>query len=100
METTSSALSNLTSGRAQFRAVDLVLPSSWRVSSCQPGRLVVSAGGQVGRDPDIVIGDPHPSLGSSPWTLQTLGCGRQGEHVKLPVTFLNQEVGTREDRGT
>ena len=35
------------------------------------------------------------ALGSSPWTLQTRGCGERGDRINLPIGFLdfNQTSG-------
>ena len=37
---------------------------------------------------DILIAEDHPVNGAFPWTQQSMGCGRPGEFVYLPYSFI------------
>ena len=85
---TSGQLYALTDNRAWIRDVEVVLPSSWRVAAFQPGRQVVSSGHVTGAA-ELLVTETHAALGSSPWTLQTTGCGKRGDRINLPIGFLD-----------
>ena len=79
-------------------AVEVVVPSSWKRSSCQPGRRIVSMSMTRGEKADILITDA--GAGGAPWTLQARGCGLQGERINIPHSFLlfnSSELGQKSE---
>ena len=92
MRETSSLLFNLTQGRVQIRAVFIKLPSSW-APSCAPPTAARTAQWSA---PDLVVGEDHPLLLDTPWTLQHDGCGHQGRNIELPASFANKNSSLEE----
>ena len=76
-----------------------MLPKSWSVPACQPGRKVTSRQTPQSH-PDITISSKNTFYGSGhgsedslqPWTEQHAGCGQQGLGIHLPSKFLNFKV--------
>ena len=79
----------------------MVLPKSWSVPACQPGRKVTSRQTPLSH-PDITINTKNTFYGGKnvlsrnqspqPWAEQHAGCGQQGLGIHLPTQFLNFKV--------
>ena len=41
------------------------------------------------QDGDIFVSNDHPEHGDRPWTQQSLGCGRPGDFIYLPQSFIS-----------
>ena len=78
-----------------------MLPKSWSVPACQPGRKVTSRQTPLSH-PDITINTKNTFYGGykakgrnpspQPWTEQHAGCGQQGRGIHLPSKFLDFKV--------
>ena len=94
---TSHGLHLLTKQQAYIKSFQVVLPKSWSVPACQPGRKVTSRQTPLSH-PDITISTRNPFYGGEgattplPWTEQHAGCGQQGLGIHLPTKFLDFKV--------
>ena len=101
---TSHGLHLLTQQQAFIKTFQVILPKSWSVPACQPGRKVAS-GQASSSHPDITINmkstfysgtDPDKvSKSPQPWTEQHAGCGKQGRGIHLPSKFLDFKVADK-----
>jgi hypothetical protein len=95
LNSTSSGLHSLTSGRLRFSTVSVQLPPSW------PSKCLVSGSGAGGSrrriesrpasglaQPDVSVVAENLLPSGQPWTEQPGGCGVQGFRVHIPRTFL------------
>ena len=88
---TSWALHEMTGGRAWLRDVEVVLPHTWGRAACTPGGI--SVGETSTSNAEFVVS----SGGQLPVALQSGGCGEQGEHLHLPLTFLTSNTTHQAD---
>ena len=98
---TSHGLHLLSKQQAYIKSFQVVLPKSWSVPACQPGRKVTSRQTPLSH-PDISISTKSTFYGgmvgeeqtpsSQPWTEQHAGCGQQGLGIHLPSKFLDFKV--------
>ena len=95
---TSHGLHLLTKQQAYIKSFQIVLPKSWSLPACQPGRKVTSRQTPLSH-PDITINTKNTFYGSQdvnsspePWTEQHAGCGKQGLGIHLPSKFLDFKV--------
>ena len=58
----------------------------------------------LSQDGDIFVSPDHPIHSSLPWTQQSQGCGRPGDFVYLPRSFveggMNNAAKSAEERGS
>lgn len=94
LDTSSLVLNGAVSGLAYFHGVTVVVPSSWRDGKC--GVSIKSPNRKTPyRTPDIILGSQHPVHGDRPFTQQSKGCGRPGDFIYLPHTYLTNQNITR-----
>ena len=87
LNSSSSVLSSVMSGRAYFHSFSLLLPRSWRGYFHVEEVASVSA-----RDPDIIVvetRDDDDDDGDQPHVDHSEGCGHQSHRIYLPRTFLD-----------
>ena len=95
----------LTQQQAYVRNFRVVLPKSWSVPACQPGRKVSSGLGSAGAPhPDITVSS-RPNFHSgfpadAPWTEQHSGCGQSGRGIKVPTDFLSFDDSLADEKVT
>ena len=77
--------------RAFFKAVTIVVPSSWRDSQCQTIIRPPNKDGDTHyrNANSIQVTEKHPIYGQEIFTQQSGGCGKPGDLIKLPYTLLN-----------
>ncbi|CAL4244949.1 unnamed protein product, partial [Meganyctiphanes norvegica] len=87
-----SASSNLflaTRGRANFRSIQVLVPSAWTASTC-PALTDL----KLGTTEDWATADlrvthgRNPVHGYRPWTLQTQGCAKPGNYISMGYELL------------
>ena len=105
MNETSHGLHLLTKQQAYIKSFQIVLPKSWSLPACQPGRKVTSRQTPHSH-PDITINTKNTFYGSQdvnsspePWTEQHAGCGQQGLGIHLPSKFLDFKVADEKASG-
>ena len=88
---TSYGLHRLTQRQGLIKEFHIILPKSWNVPSCQPGRSQMTSVQNPTR-PDIFI-DAKANRGRGqpprPWTEQPQGCGQPGLAIHLPSPFVD-----------
>ena len=92
MKESSHVLYTALDQRAFFKAVTIVIPSSWRDSKCQ---IVISPPNKEGdthyRNANSVhVTEKHPIYGQEIFTQRSGGCGEPGDIIKLPYTLLDK----------
>ena len=92
---TSFGLHRLTQRQGLIHDYEIVLPKSWNIPSCQPGRQMTSVQKANPTRPDIMIdaklGPIQSQIGPRPWTEQPQGCGEPGFGIHVPSRFLDLE---------
>ena len=102
---TSHGLHLLTQQQSFIKNFQIVLPKSWSIPACQPGRRVTSSR-TTSSHPDITINMKdtfYPAIDGTeprgahlpapqPWTEQHAGCGQQGRGIHVPSQFLDFKV--------
>ncbi|KAB7506569.1 Calcium-activated chloride channel regulator 2 [Armadillidium nasatum] len=81
-----------TRGRASFKKISILIPDSW-VLMCPPLHQmnIEEAKSATWSNADLIISQRKHSLhGSKPWTLQTMGCGHQGDYISIGYETLLQ----------
>lgn len=93
---TSYGLHRLTQRQGLIKEFDIILPKSWHVPSCEPGRQMTSVQRANPARPDIFVdakaaadNRAQTPMGPRPWTEQPQGCGQPGYAIHLPSSFLN-----------
>ena len=82
------------------------IPSSFSSSPFDQLRFSRCCSLSVPQDGDIFVSPDHPISGSAPWTQQSQGCGRPGDFVYLPRSFVASTKSggggekKREERGS
>ena len=93
MNETSFGLHRLTQRQGLIHDYEIVLPKSWNIPSCQPGRQMTSVQKANPTRPDIMIdaklGPIQSQIGPRPWTEQPQGCGKPGYGIHVPSKFLD-----------
>ncbi|XP_066979536.1 calcium-activated chloride channel regulator 1-like [Macrobrachium rosenbergii] len=85
----SSTIFVATRGRANFRSVRVLVPSSWNVALCPSLGDLQSTRGETWDGADLrVTQGRHPRHGPRPWTLHTKGCGQTGDYISLGHDLL------------
>ncbi|XP_066980040.1 calcium-activated chloride channel regulator 1-like [Macrobrachium rosenbergii] len=80
----SSVIFAATRGRASFRSVSVLVPSSWSPTSCPTLWNLQEAISETWDRSDLrVTLGKHPRHGSRPWTLHTKGCGKTGDYISM-----------------
>ena len=72
----SAVLHSTSRGWAHINNVNILIPSSWKNVSAQPGQ-------SVHEDAQIRVETSSPVYGDSPFTVQTGDCGDQGEFIQV-----------------
>ena len=100
MNETSYGLHRLTQQQSWIKDFQIILPKSWSVTACQPGRQLISGQPSSPIHPDLsienIISDDYSS---QPWTEQPGGCGQPGHMIKVPTKFINLDVSLDESKG-
>ena len=92
---TSYGLHRLTQRQGLIKEFDIILPKSWHVPSCEPGRQMTSVQRANPARPDIFVDAKaadnrgQTEIGPRPWTEQPQGCGQPGFAIHMPSSFLN-----------
>ncbi|XP_051866651.1 calcium-activated chloride channel regulator 1-like [Pristis pectinata] len=84
MKEASSFLHRATKNRLYFSDVKILLPSTWPVNSSS----VQGSTTQSYEKADVIIAEPHPLHGDTPYTLQYGGCGEKGRYIHLTPNFI------------
>ncbi|XP_037803249.1 calcium-activated chloride channel regulator 3A-1-like [Penaeus monodon] len=86
----SAVLFAATRGRASFRDVTVLVPSSWGPSPpCPALGTLGDAAGESWEAADLRVSKGrHPQHGARPWTLHSRGCGHRGDYVSLGHSSL------------
>ncbi|XP_051866650.1 calcium-activated chloride channel regulator 1-like [Pristis pectinata] len=77
-------LHRATKKRLYFSDVKILLPSTWSVSSSLVQRPTNESYGKA----NVIIAEPHPRHGDTPYTLQYGGCGEKGRYIHLTPNFI------------
>ncbi|XP_023344491.1 calcium-activated chloride channel regulator 4A [Eurytemora carolleeae] len=93
-DSASLQLHSTTAGRKRFKKIQMLVPSTWSISSCQPGRQIVA--GQVNPTTDVEITKPLPGIGNRPWSLNINGCGEQGLKLLIPESLIFSSISDNE----
>ncbi|XP_062921123.1 calcium-activated chloride channel regulator 1-like isoform X2 [Mobula hypostoma] len=80
----SSFLHQATKKWLYFSDVKILLPKTWPVSSS----LVQRPTNQSYEKANVIIAEPNPLHGDTPYTLQYGGCGEKGHYIHLTPSFL------------
>ncbi|XP_072129457.1 calcium-activated chloride channel regulator 1-like isoform X1 [Mobula birostris] len=80
----SSFLHQATKQRLYFSDVKILLPKTWPVNSS----LVQRRTTQSYEKANVIIAEPNPLYGDTPYTLQYGGCGEKGHYIHLTPNFL------------
>ena len=94
---TSYGLHRLTQRQGLIKEFDIILPKSWHVPSCEPGRQMTSVQRANPARPDIFVDAKaadnrgQTEIGPRPWTEQPQGCGQPGFAIHMPSSFLSLE---------
>ena len=77
-----------------FVLLQIILPKSWSVTACQPGRQLVSGQPASPIHPDLSLIDNigTEDFANQPWTEQPGGCGQVGHGIKAPMKFINLDL--------
>lgn len=81
----SKMLYNATNGRAYFRRINIIVPSSW---SSHPSYHILGQGSFF-QSAHIRVDWPNPRHGDEPFTEQLGGCGEPGRYIQLTPEFLS-----------
>ncbi|XP_059839803.1 calcium-activated chloride channel regulator 1-like isoform X2 [Hypanus sabinus] len=84
MSEASSFLHQATKQRLYFSDVKILLPKSWPYNSS----LVQRPTNQTYEKANVIIAEPNPLYGDTPYTLQYGGCGEKGLYIHLTPNFL------------
>ncbi|XP_072918710.1 calcium-activated chloride channel regulator 1-like isoform X2 [Hemitrygon akajei] len=84
MTEASSFLHQATKQWLYFSDVKILLPKSWPVNSS----LVPRSTNQSYEKANVIIAEPNPLYGDTPYTLQYGGCGEKGLYIHLTPNFL------------
>ncbi|ROT62612.1 putative epithelial chloride channel protein-like [Penaeus vannamei] len=92
----SAVLFAATRGRASFRDVTVLVPSSWGPSPpCPALGTLGDAAGESWEAADLRVSKGrHPQHGARPWTLHSRGCGHRGDYVSLGHQSLTANAST------
>ncbi|XP_072130689.1 calcium-activated chloride channel regulator 1-like [Mobula birostris] len=80
----SSFLHQATKKWLYFSDVKILLPKTWLVNSS----LVQRRTTQSYEKANVIIAEPNPLYGDTPYTLQYGGCGEKGHYIHLTPNFL------------
>jgi hypothetical protein len=91
---TSYGLHRLTQRQGLIKEFDILLPKSWNVPACQPGRQMTSVQRANPARPDFLVDSKAGRMstrtaGPRPWTEQPEGCGKPGYGIHIPTKFLD-----------
>lgn len=84
----SRALHSAMEGEVYLDKVTIEVPQSWDEMDCRTPLSPACLSPSSRKTGDILIASDHPVHGSFPWTQQSMGCGKPGEFVYLPYSFL------------
>ncbi|XP_051866667.1 calcium-activated chloride channel regulator 1-like [Pristis pectinata] len=84
MKEASSFLHRATKNRLYFSDVKILLPSTWPVNSSSVNKSTT----QSYEKANVIIAEPHPWHGDTPYTLQYGGCGEKGRYIHLTPNFI------------
>ncbi|XP_059839800.1 calcium-activated chloride channel regulator 1-like [Hypanus sabinus] len=80
----SSYLHQATKQQLYFSDVKILLPKTWQYNSS----LVQRPSNQSYEKANVIIAEPNPRYGDTPYTLQYGGCGEKGRNIHLTLNFL------------
>ncbi|XP_072130909.1 calcium-activated chloride channel regulator 1-like [Mobula birostris] len=80
----SSFLHRATKQKLYFSDIKILLPKTWPVNSSLLQRRTT----QSYEKANVIIAEPNPLHGDTPYTLQNGGCGEKGLHIHLTPNFL------------
>ena len=86
-EKASHVLNNALDNQVYFKAVTVVVPSTWRDGQCQE-TITAPKGDTPYWNADIKIEAGHPVHEDGPFTQQSQGCGVQGDFIQLSDHFM------------
>ena len=69
--------------RVYFKDVTILIPPTWQ-SDPQYG----SPDGLTFETADVIVGQPNPMWGPSPYTHQIQGCGKPGRYIHFTKEFV------------
>ena len=98
---TSYGLHRLSQQKAWIKDFQIILPKSWSVTACQPGRQLVSGQPASPIHPDMSIENINAAedFANQPWTEQPGGCGKPGHGIKIPMKFINLDLSPEASEG-
>ncbi|XP_071542065.1 calcium-activated chloride channel regulator 1-like isoform X2 [Panulirus ornatus] len=96
LQKASEALQNASHGLLAFSGVTVVVPKLLATSCGLPTEVP-----EVVKMPEahLILANDHPVFGDQPWTLQSQGCGRAGDLLYMPYTFLRNSSSSFALRG-
>ncbi|XP_028588714.2 calcium-activated chloride channel regulator 1-like [Podarcis muralis] len=82
----STYLFSATQQRFYFKAVKLVIPSTWK-DKAEYQRVTTETYDKA----DVIVAEPFPKYGDDPYTLQYGGCGEPGRYIHFTPNFLTND---------
>ncbi|CAG7827611.1 unnamed protein product [Allacma fusca] len=93
----STYLTEVTDGRAKFGTLRILIPRGWAPASCNSSGFVPAKKDDIYEAADIKITE-HPIAMKLPWAEQHQGCGKSGEVIYTPPSFLTDKTFNLEQR--
>uniref|UniRef100_A0A2P2I9G5 Epithelial chloride channel protein-like n=1 Tax=Hirondellea gigas TaxID=1518452 RepID=A0A2P2I9G5_9CRUS len=89
----STSISTATRNWASIRGVTVVVPRSWRPAACPLLLGITEAENESWDTANIrVTHSQDPKYGVKPWTLQSQGCGHQGDYIRVAHHLFRQNT--------
>ncbi|XP_033007554.1 calcium-activated chloride channel regulator 1-like [Lacerta agilis] len=82
----STYLFGATQQRFYFKAVKIVIPSTWK-EKAEYQRVTTETYDKA----DVIVANSFPKYGDDPYTLQYGGCGEPGQYIHLTPNFLTND---------
>lgn len=99
LDQSSELLNNALFGLAFFSSATVVVPASWRDKSCGVS-IKYPDDNMPYNNADMWISKPHPFHGYYPFTQQSGGCGKSGDFISIPHTFVTSQNITHREAKT